>query len=132
MFADSLCLEVRGFKNVYKQLEKRSDLFDFSNLPPSHFLYSLANKLVAGKLKDEMKGEVIHEFVGLRSKMYSLLTKSVNIRKAKGISAAVTRRKLKHKHFKDCLFAEIAKTDSMKRIGSYKHQVYTFEEVNYL
>ena len=48
------------------------DLFDFSNLDPNHPLYSLENHAVLGKFKDEVRGCIIEEYVGLRSKMYSI------------------------------------------------------------
>ena len=43
--------------------------FDFSNYPTTHPLYSIENKAVLGKFKDETAGEPIEEFIGLRSKM---------------------------------------------------------------
>ena len=47
---------------------------DFSNYPKDHPLYSERNKLVPAKFKDELASKSIHEFVGLRSKLYSILT----------------------------------------------------------
>ena len=40
--------------------------FDTSNYKEDNFLYSLENKKVLGKMKDECAGEIIDEFVGLR------------------------------------------------------------------
>ena len=51
-------------------------------------------------MKDELKGKVINEFFGLKSKMYSLI--SVNgeeVTKAKGVN-----KKIKHKESADVLF----------------------------
>jgi hypothetical protein len=53
-----------SFKDAY---------LDTSNYPREHFLYSERNALVVGKMKDECSSLPALEFVGLRSKMYSLL-----------------------------------------------------------
>ena len=54
---------------------KYKDLFDLSNLPLSSKYYCSDNKKVLGKMKDEYEyGEKsILKFVGLKSKMYSIL-----------------------------------------------------------
>jgi hypothetical protein len=44
-----------------------------SNYCPSHKCFSLKNKQVSGKFKDETGGIPIAEFCGLRAKSYSIL-----------------------------------------------------------
>ena len=68
---DSLCYSIET-NDVYKDMEKSLHLFDTCDYPSSHFLHSNANKKVLGKMKDETNGVPISEFVGLRSKMYSI------------------------------------------------------------
>ena len=48
------------------------DLFDFSNYSKDSKFFDNTNKKVIGKMKDEHSGVVIDEFVGLKSKMYSI------------------------------------------------------------
>ena len=36
--------------------------------------YGVTNEKVIGKMKDEFKGKIISEFVGLKSKMHSLIS----------------------------------------------------------
>ena len=43
-------------------------------------------------MKAELNGEIIEEFVGLRTKMYSLKTKKEEIKKAKGIKKNVVKK----------------------------------------
>ena len=38
---------------------------------------------------DELNGEIIEEFVGLRAKMYLLKTKKVEMKKTKGVKKSV-------------------------------------------
>ena len=65
---DSLTYEIKS-KNVYEKIFKWKDLFDFSNY--SKF-FNETNKKVIGKMKDEFGGVILTEFVGLKSKMYSI------------------------------------------------------------
>ena len=85
---DSLTYEIKS-KNVYEELFKRKDLFDFSNYLKDSKLFDETNKKVIGKMKDEFGGVIVDEFVGLKSKMYS---KKKNDGKecntAKGVSIA--------------------------------------------
>ena len=71
---DSLVYEIKGVNDVYERIYSDKDLFDFSNYSKEPKFYDDSNKKVIGKMKDEMGGKVISEFVGLRSKMYSLIT----------------------------------------------------------
>lgn len=48
-------------------------LFDTSENVTKHPLYRIDNKKILSKMKDETKGIPIEEFVGLKSKMYSLI-----------------------------------------------------------
>ena len=57
---------------------KYTELFDLSNLPLSSKYYCSDNKKVLGKMKDEYGGKSILKFVGLKSKMYSILDESNN------------------------------------------------------
>ena len=87
-------------------------MFDFSGYDKKSKYYDCANKKVIGKMKDEMSGKIIAEFVGLRSKMYSIVTvDNEKLIKAKGVN-----RELMHSEFKDVLFDKKVVRLCMKRI----------------
>ena len=71
---DSLLYEIRGNNSVYDKVFRDKELFDFSGYDREAVYYDCANKKVIGRMKDEMSGKIIAEFVGLRSKMYSIVT----------------------------------------------------------
>ena len=48
------------------------NLFDFSNYSKDSNFLNETNKKVIGKIKDEFGGVIVDEFVGLKSKMYSI------------------------------------------------------------
>ena len=56
-------------KNFYE--DKR--LFEFSDYPKDSRFYDPVDKKVICKMKGEVRGKIISEFVGLKSKMYSLV-----------------------------------------------------------
>ena len=66
--------EIKGGGDIYEKNFLDKDLFDFSDYLKSSKFYDISNKKVIGKMKDEMCGKVISEFVGLKSKMYSLVS----------------------------------------------------------
>ena len=89
---DSLCYELYE-KNLFKKMYKYKELFDLSNLPVSSKYYCSDNKKVVGKMKDEYGGKSILKFVGLKSKMYSILDESSNEKSTnKGHNAFVVSR----------------------------------------
>ena len=69
---DSLLLEI-GTEDFYEDMKSNKNLYDTSDFPKEHPLYSDANKKVSGKMKDECNVTPIAECVCLRPKMYSIL-----------------------------------------------------------
>merc|ERR1712115_233547 len=69
---DSFCYSILYAKEVYATI-KDPEWFEISNFPKDHPNYDMTNKMVPGKFKDECPNNTILEFVGLRSKMYSIL-----------------------------------------------------------
>ena len=118
---DSLVYEIRG-NNVYEQCFKDKHLLDFSGCRRDSIYYCDLNKKVLGKMKDEFGGIKIDEFVGLKSKMYSLIAESdLEVNKAKGVDLV-----LKHNEYVDVLFARKVVRHKMKRIQSKLHSVGTY------
>ena len=101
-------------------------MFDFSNYSKDSKFFNETNKKVIGKIKDEFGGVIVSEFVGLKSKMYSIKKidgKEYNT--AKGVSIATEFDK-----FKDVLFNENIIRHKMKRIQSKKHKLGTKYEID--
>ena len=73
LFTDtnSLTYETKS-ENVYEKFFKWKDLFDFSNFSKDSKFYDDANRKAIGKMKDEHGGVIINQFIGLKSKMYSI------------------------------------------------------------
>ena len=72
-------------------------------------------------MKDEFKGKIINGFVGLKSKIYSLISAAdEEITKAKGVN-----EKIRHKEFLDVLFNKKVIRHNMRRIQSKLHRVGT-------
>ena len=67
---DNLNYDIKS-KNVYEEFFEWKDLFDFSNYSKDLKVFNETNKVI-GKMKDEFGGVIITEFVGLKSKMYSI------------------------------------------------------------
>ena len=80
-------------EKFYTKIYKYKDLFDLSNFPKRSKYYCDENKKIVGKMKDEYSGKSILKFVGLKSKMYSILDESSNEKSTnKGHNAFVVSR----------------------------------------
>ena len=67
-------------------------MLDFGDYPDDSKFFDLVNKKIIVKMKDEVKGKIISEFVGLKSKMYSLVTaNNEEIKKAKSVNKNVVK-----------------------------------------
>ena len=62
---DSFILHVTT-EDLYADMSSDMSVFDTSNYPEDHPLFSDLNRKVIGKFKDELGGRVMMEFVGLR------------------------------------------------------------------
>lgn len=125
---DSFLYDIKSV-DVYEEIAIDKDLFDFSNYPNTHKLFDLKNKKMLGKFKDECGGNVIQEFVGLRSKLYSYRVKDVDICKAKGIMRNTISKEITLNHYKNCLFRNSVVRCEMDAIRSSKHQL-QIERIN--
>ena len=75
-------------------------MFDFSVYPKDSVYYDDSNKKGLGEIKHEMNWCKIVEFVGLKSKMYSLIScDGKEINKANGVN-----KKLRNDKYFDVLF----------------------------
>ena len=75
-------------------------MFNISNYPKNSKFFDQTNQKVIGKMKDESEGKITDEFVGLKSKMYSM--KNIDGKwsnTAKGVNIAT-----EFNEFKDTLF----------------------------
>ena len=119
---DSLTFEIKS-KNVYEEFYKQKDLFDFSNYSKDPKFFNETNKRVISKMKDEFGGVVTTEFVGLKSKMYSI--KQIDGKEhntAEGVNIAT-----KFDNFKGVSFNKKIIRHKMKRIQGKKQKLGTYE-----
>ena len=121
---DSLVYEIKGVDDIYGKIYSDKD---FSHYPKNSKFYDATNKKVIGKMKDELSNKVISEFIGLKSKMYSLISAD----DAEKIRAKGVNKKLKHSEFVDVLFNKKIIWHNMKRIHS-KISLSCFDDKKYV
>ena len=101
---------------------KLRDVMDFSNYPPDHPLYDPSSKNQLGLLKNELPGDIIHEFVGIKSKVYAIKTKSNKMEsKAKGVKQAY-KAKIPFDRYKACITSQRMERVVQVAIGCKDHQ----------
>ena len=98
---DNLVYKIRD-GNVYEQCFKDKELFDFSGYSKDSVYYDDRYKKMLGKMKDKFFGNEVHEFIGLKSKMYSLIAcNDLEVNNAKGVNLL-----LRHEEYFDVLFGK--------------------------
>ena len=98
-------------------------MFDFSNYPKDSKFFDQSNSKVIDKMKDVSGGKIIVEFVGWKSKMYSM----ENIDGKESDTAKEVNIVTGFNEFKDTLFNKKITRHKMKRIQSKKHKIGTYE-----
>ena len=119
---DSLTYEIKS-EDIYKEFYKWKDLFDFSNYSKDSIFHDDTNKKVIGIMKNEYGEVIIIEFIGLKSKMYS-------IRKIDGSESSTAKGvniTTEFNEFKDVLFNKKIIRHKMKRTQAKKHKIGTYE-----
>lgn len=129
-----LCTDTDSFlfyvetDDIYKDMKNDSNHFDFSDYPKSSNLYSLDNKRIPGKFKDELTSKVISKFCGLRSKMYAISykddSKDMEQKKAKGVAKATIDKELCFELYEKTLFDKTEMLASMDLIRSRSHNIF--------
>lgn len=123
---DSFLLKVYT-RTFYKDVKQIAEHFDLSNLPPHHPLFSEVNKFVPGKFKFEVKDKFISEFIGLRSKMYSIkLADGKQKSAAAGVKKAVSED-ITHQMYKNCLHKMTKQVAHQKHFRSHKHDMFLID-----
>ena len=80
-----------------------------------------------GKIKDEVRGKIINEFVGLKSKIYSLvIVDDKEIKKTKGVNENIVDN-IKHKKYLNVLFGKGLMRHNMKMIQSKLYRIGTYD-----
>ena len=105
---DSLCYHIKT-EDLYKDNKENADLFDFSGYSQDGYrTCDKANEKKIGCFKDETDGEPIVEFVGLRSKCYSVLLENTKEKKTcKGIKKSYVKAHLKHENYRNCILGTV-------------------------
>ena len=160
---DSLCISIEGTDDIYQRIRKgvvilengqrepAINFFDLSGYPSEHSIFNgmsevdieqlkKSNKKVPGKMKDELNGNVLIEFVGLRAKAYAFqklilfstdedetikVGEIVEEKKLKGIQKCVVKRNLNFNHYKSALFKKKIHIASTTSLRSHLHEIRT-------
>lgn len=126
---DSFVLKIKT-NDFYADIRDEPDAshFDTSAYPVDN-IYGIKrqNKKILGKFKDEVAGKIITEFVGLRSKCYSLRTlcEIKEIKKAKGVKKGVLKSNISFDDYFNCIKNNCIEMRKQYTICSKSHNVFT-------
>ena len=113
------------FLDIKKDVKKKFDTSDYPENHPSGIKTGV-NKKVIGKFKDEVGGNQITHFVGLRPKLYTFkVEEKGETRKAKGVKKNVIKKSLSFEDYKKCLFTKDELMKEMNIIQSENHNIYS-------
>lgn len=104
--------------------------FDTSDYPVNNiFDMPRCNKKVPGLFKDELNREIMTEFVGLRSKMYSVRAGGViKMKKAKGVRKYLLKKTITFDDYLACIKSNCSIVKSQNTIRSFRHNVYSIRQ----
>lgn len=117
------------YADMKDDIERYYDTSDY----PENNVYGIPrmNKKIPGKMKDENNGDVMTEFVGLRSKMYSIRVRRMKhpvIKKAKGVKKYVLDKNINFDDYLRCVETNATISRVQRSIRAKNHRVYTIEQ----
>ncbi len=80
---------------------------------------------MSGKFKSEVGSQIITEFVALSPKSYSYKDSSEEVKKAKGVSLAISEKTMQFSDYKRVLDSNKTQTRTIYGIRSFNQQLYT-------
>ena len=105
------------------------DTSDYSTDNKVGIIPNLENKKKVGVMKDECNGRILTEFVGLRSKMYSVRVEGKDtIKKSKGVKSNVIKQSITFDDYYECLTEKHEKRREQCNIRSKLHVVQTIRQ----
>lgn len=114
----------------YTDMKKHLERYDTSDYPVDNiFGIPLVNKKVLGLFKDELKSQIMTEFVGLRSKMYSVKAQGVEkMKKVKGVKKYILKNEITFNDFLKCMNTNCTIEKNQNSIRSKLHTVYSIRQ----
>ena len=103
--------------DFYQDMCEMKEYYDMSEYSKECSLYDETNKKVLGKFKDETPNGVITNFIGIRSKCYTIRTNAKIIKKAKGVSKKVVEKNIDFIDYKNCV---LENKDVFRNINSIR------------
>lgn len=126
---DSFIYEVNT-ECFYSDMKENMAKFDTSDYPPNNaYGLPLVNKKIPGLFKDELNGQIITAFVGLRSKMYCVQSNNIDkMKKAKGVKKYVLKKEICFQNYYDCLMNSSTIVKAQNTFRSKLHNMYTIRQ----
>ena len=121
---DTLMYEIKT-EDVYEDFSNHKEIFDFSNYWAKSKYYDDSKKLVIGKMKDQIGGAAIEEFVGWNPKMYLFLPDNNEHKKTNRVNRNIVTT-ICNKEYKDVLLnSNKCLRHTMNSIQSADHRIGT-------
>jgi hypothetical protein len=116
--------------DFYSDMKKDLHHYDTSDYGANNLhQMPLKNKKVPGLMKDENNGKCMTEFVGLRSKMYSVRVDGEDaIKKAKGVKKYILSNHIVFNDYLNCVQNNDVIHKTQNTIRSKLHNVYSIEQ----
>lgn len=133
---DSFILEIKT-DCFYKDMLENLSNYDTSDYSENNqFNIPRRNKKIPGLFKDEMKGEIITDFVGLRSKMYCVRSKGIENKKikinekkkAKGVKKYILKNSVDFDDYLNCIKNNWSIIRDQNTFRSNKHIVFSVNQ----
>lgn len=126
---DSFVIEVKT-ECFYTEMKKYITLYDTSDFPKNNqFKVPLVNKKVPGLFRDELNGQILTSFVGLRSKMYCVLCGNIEMmKKAKGVKKSALKKQTDYNDYLECLVFGDPKMVKQNTFRTKQHNMYSISQ----